>query len=234
MFAVIFEAQPHAEEMDTYLQLAKFLRPELEQIEGFIANERFTSQTTTGRILSLSTWRDEKALIRWRTLGVHHGVQKQGRARVFADYHLRVGEFISDSWTPDGQGLTQERFDTTVVGAAQFVTLTETAPGAASAPPDLCDGAAGLVDWERYDSITTPGKGLLLAAWRDEAALAAWDTQRPDAASTERDPTVRQRAVRIIRDYGMRERREAPQYYAPVAPLPVSAPGVALEKDTPA
>ena len=42
MFAVIFEVQPKAEEMDTYLDLAMMLRPELERIEGFIDNERFT------------------------------------------------------------------------------------------------------------------------------------------------------------------------------------------------
>jgi hypothetical protein len=38
-------------------------------------------------VLSLSTWRDEKALIRWRTLGVHHEVQEKGRFEVFEDYH---------------------------------------------------------------------------------------------------------------------------------------------------
>jgi antibiotic biosynthesis monooxygenase len=57
IFAVIFEVQPKKEAWDRYLELAKFLKPELEQIDGFIDNERFASQRTDGRVLSLSTWR---------------------------------------------------------------------------------------------------------------------------------------------------------------------------------
>src|ERR1700685_1559816 len=95
MFAVIFEVTPKKERKDDYLALAKILKPELEKIDGFIDNERFGSRRTEGRILSLSTWRDEKAVIRWRTLGVHHAVQEKGRFEVFEDYHLRVDEFTA-------------------------------------------------------------------------------------------------------------------------------------------
>ena len=79
MFAVIFEVQPKKERWDDYLNLAKFLKPALEKIDGFIDNERFASKRTKGRLLSLSTWPDEKAIIRWRTLGMHHEVQEKGR-----------------------------------------------------------------------------------------------------------------------------------------------------------
>src|ERR1700761_3816230 len=107
MFAVIFEVEPKQERWDEYLELAKFLRPEIERIEGFIDNERFASKRTQGRLLSLSTWRDEKAVIRWRTLAVHHMVQEKGRFEVFRDYPLRVGEFTADSQPPPGQTLRQ-------------------------------------------------------------------------------------------------------------------------------
>jgi heme-degrading monooxygenase HmoA len=40
-----------------------------ERIDGIIDNIRYRSLTREGRILSLSIWRDEKALIRWRTHG---------------------------------------------------------------------------------------------------------------------------------------------------------------------
>ena len=66
MFAVIFEVQPKADKFKDYLDLAKFLKPKLEAIEGFIDNERFESKRSKGRVLSLSTWADEKAVIRWR------------------------------------------------------------------------------------------------------------------------------------------------------------------------
>ena len=219
MFAVIFEVQPRAEEWNTYLDLAKMLRPELEQIEGFIDNERFTSQKTAGRVLSLSIWRDEKALVRWRTLAVHHDVQVQGRSRVFADYHLRVGEITADSQAPEGQQLRQERFDATAVGKAQTVTIAENPPGAGIPAPPAYDGADGLVDWDRFDGITIPGKALWLASWRDEAALARWQAGYASGSGDTEKGTVRFRVVRIIRDYGMHDRREAPQYYPPVIPI---------------
>jgi heme-degrading monooxygenase HmoA len=63
MFAVIFIVQPKKDHFDDYLSLAKSLKPDLERVDGFIDNERFGSKRTEGRVLSLSTWRDEKAVI---------------------------------------------------------------------------------------------------------------------------------------------------------------------------
>ena len=111
MFAVLFEVTPKPEQWDCYLALAKRLKPEIEQIDGFLDNERFASRHDKGRLLSLSTWRDEKALIRWRTLEIHHQVQEAGRFEVFQDYHLRVGEITADSAPPPGFVLRQQRLD---------------------------------------------------------------------------------------------------------------------------
>ena len=79
MFVVVFEVQP--KKVSDYLDLAKFLKPKLEAIDGFIDNERFESKRTKGRLLSLSTWRDEKAVVRWRTQREHHRVQEKGDER---------------------------------------------------------------------------------------------------------------------------------------------------------
>jgi heme-degrading monooxygenase HmoA len=217
MFAVVFEVQPKAEEWHTYLDVGRMLKPELERIDGFIDNERFASQRAQGRVLSLSIWRDEKALIRWRTLAVHHDAQVRGRSAVFADYHLRVGEITADTQAPEGESLRQERFDTTIVGNARVVTFAEAPPGVIAPALAAYNGADGLVDAESYEGITVPGKALLLASWRDEAALAAWRGSQSHRASAGSDPSSRFRAARVIRDYGMRDRREAPQYYPPVA-----------------
>src|SRR4051812_13215610 len=92
MFAVLFEVQPKSEKWDEYLGIAKLLKPELEASDGFVENIRYSSLTRDGWLLSLSTWRDEKSLVRWRTKAVHHGAQERGRFEVFYDYHLRVGE----------------------------------------------------------------------------------------------------------------------------------------------
>src|SRR5438445_5337356 len=119
MFAVIFEVQPRKERYDDYLELAKFLKPEIEKIDGFIDNERYSSKRTEGRILSLSTWRDEKAVIRWRTLAVHHQAQEKGRVEIFRDYHLRVGEVVADTEPPKDHIVQEQRLDETEVGAAK-------------------------------------------------------------------------------------------------------------------
>ena len=92
MFSVIFEVHPKTEQWDAYLGYAKMLPPELEQIDGFVDNIRYRSLTRDGWILSLSGWRDEKALVRWRTMVKHHEIQEKGSWEVLLDYHLRVGQ----------------------------------------------------------------------------------------------------------------------------------------------
>jgi len=95
MFSVIFEVHPKTEQWDVYLDNAKMLRPELEQVDGFVDNIRYRSLTRQGWILSLSGWRDEKSVVRWRTRMRHHEVQAKGRSEILLDYHLRVGRLPS-------------------------------------------------------------------------------------------------------------------------------------------
>lgn len=109
MFAVLFEVFPKADQWDAYLANAKALRPELEKIDGFIENIRYKSLTREGWILSWSQWRDEKAVVRWRTSMRHHFVQEKGRAEILRDYHLRVGQITQDSQVPAGQMLAEQR-----------------------------------------------------------------------------------------------------------------------------
>jgi len=96
MIAVIFEVVPHPDQRNAYLEAAAALRPQLEKIDGFISVERFESLTSPGRILSLSVWRDEAAVQRWRNLAAHRRVQAEGRKRIFAEYRLRVAEVLRD------------------------------------------------------------------------------------------------------------------------------------------
>jgi heme-degrading monooxygenase HmoA len=94
--AVIFEVVPAPGERDTYLGIAASLKPRLEQIDGFISVERFESLSEPGKILSLSFWRDDDAVARWRQLGEHRDAQARGRNGVFADYRLRVATVLRD------------------------------------------------------------------------------------------------------------------------------------------
>ncbi len=220
MFSVIFEVHPKPDQWDVYLGNARMLRPELDAIDGFVDNIRYRSLTREGWILSLSGWRDEKAVVRWRTKMRHHMVQEKGRSEILLDYHLRVGQVTQDTQIPEGYTLEEQRLDETEVGAGTTVTLitatrrehSKEAPDSAgcSAFLGLDRHADGLVGWDVFDAVLTPGDLILLLSWRDKAAAFA-------AARSESDG-ARLRHVRVVRDYGMFDRREAPQYYPEVKP----------------
>jgi heme-degrading monooxygenase HmoA len=188
MFIVLFEVRPADGRTDDYLAHAAELRPELLAIDGFIDNIRYGACERQGVILSLSTWRDEKSLIRWRTHARHHDIQIEGNRSIFEDYHLRVGEVVEDTHVPAGHALRAQRLDATEIGEA-LVTVVQ-----ASRKLEA-DGA------ESYVAILTPGDHLVLGAGDRRGDM-------PEGA--------RRRLVRVIRDYGRRDRREAPQYF----PLP--------------
>ena len=100
MHVVIFEVWPKQGSKDAYLDIAAALRAELEQIDGFISVERFTSLTEEGKMLSLSFWRDDAAIVRWRRHAEHQAAQGRGRHELFANYRLRVASVIRD-YGPD-------------------------------------------------------------------------------------------------------------------------------------
>ena len=224
MFAVIFVVHPKPGRKDDYLELAGQLKPILERIDGFIDNERFESKRTEGDVLSLSIWRDEKSLVRWRTQSDHHEVQEKGRFEVFEDYHLRVGEITADSHPPEGASVGSSRFDDTEVAESKVCTITEVVPADKSFRPGLIAalpahlgidvGIPGLIDHVVFEGITMPGKLLMLIDWQNASAAGKWQPQ-PFAGIA----SLRHRQVRVIRVYGMHERREAPQYYRTVGPV---------------
>lgn len=217
MFSVIFEVHPKTEKWDAYLGLAKMLKPELEQVEGFVDNIRYKSLTREGWILSLSNWRDEKAVVRWRTQAKHHEVQEKGRSEILMDYHLRVGQVTQDTMLPEGCALHEQRLDETETGEGTTVILVdakrppewgkETSPDRVAEWLGLDSKAAGLVAWDVFDAVLTPGDIILLLSWRDEKAAGAFEGKLSLREGT------RFRRVRVVRDYGMFDRREAPQYY---------------------
>lgn len=73
----------------------------------------------------------------------------------------------------------------------------------------------GFLSIERFESLTEPGKILSLSFWRDEEAIRQWRnldehrrTQRAGRESIFAD--YRLRVAQVIRDYGLRDRAEAP------------------------
>jgi heme-degrading monooxygenase HmoA len=215
MFSVIFEVHPRPEQWDAYLGTAKMLKPELERIDGFVDNIRYKSLTRDGWILSLSGWRDEKSLVRWRTMK-HHQAQEKGRDEILLGYHLRIGQVTQDTEIPAGYELQEQRLDEAQVGEGTAITLVT-----AKRPPEwketsnsadcaqhlgLDPRAEGLLEWDVFDAVLTPGDLILMISWRDRESAERFEGELtiPDGGL---------RRVRLVRDYGMFDRREAPQYY---------------------
>ena len=94
--------------------------------------------------------------------------------------------------------------------------MKATSAGDVAGALGLVATAPGLVAWDVFDAVLTPGDVILLLSWRDEAAAKGFEHQvrLPEGA--------RLRRVRIVRDYGMFDRREAPQFY----PDAVGAPTI--------
>jgi heme-degrading monooxygenase HmoA len=218
----MFEVNRKPDHMDEYLELAKQLKPILQKIDGFVDNERFESQSRKEWLLSHSTWRDEKSVVRWRTEGEHHGVQEKGRFEIFRDYRLRVGEVVSDSAPTPKAPVHELRFDETAAGAGTYASFTEIIPqgkAAFVAQPDLLTAhlkldsrTEGLLAHDVFKTITETGKLAVLCSWKNAEAAKSWLPQPFDGVKE-----LRHRIVRVVRDYGMYDRREAPQYYADVA-----------------
>jgi heme-degrading monooxygenase HmoA len=227
MFSVIFEVNRKPDRKDAYLKLAMELKPILQKIDGFIDNERFESQIKEGWLLSHSTWRDEKSVLRWRTEGKHNRVQEEGRFDIFRDYHLRVGEVVKDTAPPPDVPVIEQRLDETQSGEGTYASFTEIMPedGAMfGAQADLLPihlglalDAEGLLDHEVYKSISAiypdsrsykAGKIALLLGWKTKKAAVSWTPNQFPGVKE-----LRHRAVRVVRDYGMYDRREAPKFY---------------------
>ena len=193
MFCGMLEVNPKSDQFDHYFGMAKLLKPELEKIDGFVDNARYTSLTRPGWLLSLSSWRDEKALVRWSVEATHHKVMQAARDRVFADYRMHIGEVMQDTRVPAGQTLQQQRLDLTQAGIGKAITLLD-----AKCEPDWVKqagadavakslgfdpGTNGLVAWDVFDAVMTPGDVIALAKWGDiaTAGLFARNAILPEA-----------------------------------------------------
>jgi heme-degrading monooxygenase HmoA len=96
MIAVLFEVEPVPGGAQRYFEIAADLREALHATEGFISVERFESLSQPGHYLSLSFWRDEDAVRRWRCTGRHRDAQREGRGTIFAGYRIRVAGVMRD------------------------------------------------------------------------------------------------------------------------------------------
>jgi len=219
VFSVIFEVRPKPDQWDAYFGIAGMLRAELEQVEGFLDNVRYRSLTREGWILSLSSWRDEKAIVRWRSAARHRLAQQRGRSDIFLDYRLRVGKTTRDTRGSEGSPFKERTLEAPECGAA-VVLMEAKRPEAARTGgdadwPGFEPRAAGLEGWDVFEAVLTPGDLILLTSWGARADAEAFENRVEPAQG------ARLRRVAIVRDYGLFDRAQAPQSY-PSAPRHVS------------
>ena len=86
---------------------------------------------------------------------------------------------------------------------------------AASLKGDL-ERIDGFISVERFESLTTKGKYLSLSFWRDEEAVSAWRNVEGHRRAQAKGrggvfADYRLRIAAVVRDYGLRERSDAPR-----------------------
>ena len=204
MMSLFFEVAIKPGRTDQYLNLAASLKPELEAMGGCLFLDRFKSLTRDNLILSYQIWQDEGSMTAWRVHAHHHDVQTLGRDRVFSDYRLRIAQVIYDArpgqpaWQPD----RRTPYNDPVRRPPTYVLATESK--SARLP------VASEWQSEVFASVYRDGQFAHLVELPDHQSGVAFAPRLFAEPSTEYV-----RIVEVIRDYGMYDRAEAPQFYPP-------------------
>lgn len=200
-----FEVQIKEGLVNRYLDLAAALKPSLESMGGCLFIDRFKSLTRDNLLLSYQIWRDEASMTAWRGDAKHHSVQEIGREEVFADYRIRIAQVIYEErpgkppWRPGR--LTP--YNDPVRRPPTFALAAES--NNRELPLET--------PWKRdvFESVYRPGTFAHLVDVPSPDEGIALGRQLFADGTTEYF-----RVFEVMRDYGMFDRREAPQYYPPV------------------
>jgi heme-degrading monooxygenase HmoA len=215
MISQFFEVQVREGHIDRYMDLAAALKPALTEMGGCLFIDRFKSLTRENLLLSYQIWQDEGSMTAWRVNAGHHRVQEIGREKVFSDYRIRIAQVIHEArpgkpmWQPD----RRTPYNDPVRRRPTYVIATE------SKNADL----PVATRWQRdaFASMYRPGYFAHLVDVPDDQSGLEF------GARLFADPTTEYfRIFEVMRDYGMYDRSEAPQYYPPVnRPAKQESPG---------
>jgi len=202
-----FEVQVKEGQINRYLDLAASLKPSLEAMGGCLFIDRFKSLNRNNLLLSYQIWQDEGSMIAWRVYPRHHTVQEAGREQVFDDYRIRISQVLHEersqkpAWRPE----RLSAYNDPARRPPTFVVASE------SRNRDL----PVETSWQRdvFESVYRPGIFAHLVDVPSSDAGIAFGRQLFADGTTEYF-----RVFEVMRDYGMFNRKEAPQYYPPVQP----------------
>lgn len=205
MISQFFEVEIKDGRMDHYLDLAASLKPRLDAAGGCLFIDRFRSLTRKNILLSYQIWQDEGSMIAWRVDATHHKVQETGRDKVFSDYRIRISQVIHEA-RPDKPVWQPERltpYNDPLRRKPTYVIASESKN--AELP------VASKWQCDSFESVYREGYFAHLADLPD------YQSGLEFGASLLSDPTIEYfRIFEVMRDYGMYDRAEAPQFYPPI------------------
>ncbi len=193
MQSVLFDVLPKDGHVEEYFSMAAHLKPIVEQNPGFISVERFTNLQKKDWYLSFSCWKDEESLAQWRCQPDHNGAQVCGRNKVFDDYRLRV----STSKEADQIGESPDR--------EQILLLIGQFDGVQIA---LTQAPLRNFKNKSYRGVLDPNRGISIIEFSPNASIDCRLIQSSVADS------VKLFWFKVLRDYGMFDRAEAPTQFA--------------------
>ena len=204
MLSLFFEVEIKPGRTDQYLNLAAALKGDLEAMGGCLFLDRFKSLSRDNVILSYQIWQDEGSLTAWRVQAHHHEVQTLGRDRVFTDYRIRVAQVVYEErrGEPVVQPDWRTHYNDPARRAPAYVLATESKRATL---PAACEWPG-----EAFASVYRDGQFAHLVALPDHQSGVAFAPRLFDEPTTDYV-----RIVEVVRDYGMYDRAEAPQFYPP-------------------
>jgi heme-degrading monooxygenase HmoA len=205
MISQFFEVQIKDGFVSRYMDLAASLKPALTAMGGCLFIDRFKSLTRENLLLSYQIWQDEGSMTAWRVDASHHHIQEVGRERIFSDYRIRIAQVIHEArpgkptWRPG----RRTPYNDPARRPPTYVIATESKNAALPV----------TTAWQHdsFASMYREGHFAHLVDLPDYSSGLEFGTQ------LFADPTTEYfRIFEVIRDYGMYERGEAPQYFPPV------------------
>lgn len=203
MIALFFEVTPKLGEETRYLDIAASLRPVLDASGGVIFLDRYKSHARPRTLLSHQIWADEASLARWRSNRQHHGAQTAGRNTVFEDYRLRVGPVIAEGG--EGGGVVPQMegvaYNDPLLQPERFVVVvrSHTRPVGANDSGEVYESVYRDKEFAWVGTVADRSEGYdALARVAADACVGAVQL------------------CLVSRDYGLHDRREAPQYFPSV------------------
>jgi len=105
MIACIIEFGVKRGQEIRHLELLNPLLEAVQGIDGFISKETFDSRSDPEKTITISYWRDRKAMAAWMKDRDHIKAMVGGKKEVFSHYTIQIAEVERDySWRAEAAG----------------------------------------------------------------------------------------------------------------------------------